>query len=157
MKQLKKHHLIPIIIIITSALTVAAMFGYENFRFRSITEHYKAGLVKDFLDPESTKFRDTKLVSLQPTFLERVIYGESTASPSLRKNPITGYLLYDPNSMVLCGEANTKNSSGAYTGYKAFHVLGGEGEAIAFVDERKGDKTARELCEIGNNVIYSPS
>lgn len=58
----------------------------------------KKALVKDFLDPDSAKFRS-----------------------------VTGYGYVEggkPELVTLCGEVNGKNSYGAYTGFKRFYIIG---------------------------------
>jgi len=64
-----------------------------------------------FKDPESTKFRNVKLITKY-----------SDADPAF--------------SPYVCGEVNAKNSYGAYTGYKWFTVR--EGDKIFIEQKIKG-------------------
>lgn len=112
-------------ILVAVAVSVHAQTKAPTVKEQAILA--KKNLVKEFLDPESAKFRG-----------------------------LIGYGMKHPDGQVqliaLCGEVNGKNSFGAYTGFKRFYSIGGmmskieteESPVAAYDTTCKGDVVFQE-------------
>jgi hypothetical protein len=110
----------------------------------------KEAVTHNLNDPESARFRNLQVITLEGTILERL----NNSPKHWNYDWFVSTFTYDPECLDLCGEVNAKNHFGAYVGYRPFFV-GGDQNPKAFIDTGDGDNFARDLCNILPSVIYS--
>jgi hypothetical protein len=139
------------------ALAGLGMHFHNQSVVRDSIKRMKNAVTRDFHDPESARFRNVELKSMQTPVLARLqdpkLYGAAWVALWDAPGKLPSIFFYDPQGFVLCGEVNAKNAFGAYVGYKLFHVLGSE-RPIAFIDSELAH-LAKEMCGTFSNVIYS--
>jgi hypothetical protein len=142
-------------LIISLAFAATLIFIPIGIHFKNKNESAKAlqrlkiAVSKDFHDPESAKFRNIRLQSLEGTVAQKI---QELDISYLLKNPfseILSTITYDPQFFELCGEVNAKNRLGAYIGYKKFYIRGNDG--IPFIDQDSDN--AEKFCKISSDSI----
>jgi hypothetical protein len=141
---------------ITAAMLIIASVAYLHHRsfVKDRVAFLKRELVKDFPDPESTRFRNIELRTPQSSLTYRLLRQYRLVWSYLRENKIDRAFSYDSELLELCGEVNAKNLLGAYTGYRHFYIAGAK-STFSSLGMRNAETFAKEMCAIHGTTLYS--
>lgn len=145
---------VAIILLLATAAVGIRTYSKNQHEIQEAVLRMKKEITIDFHDPESARFRDIRLYSLNGSINERFTSLDLKSLKSFDLNTLSYIFSYDPQAFQLCGEVNAKNGFGAYVGYKKFNVLNGndpivlldtKGELNAFFESVCGNKQSEGL------------
>ena len=140
------------VFLILLGLAAVGLYWRSQHQLQDTVRVLKYEVTKDFHDPDSARFRSVRLQSLEGPIWNRI---RSISLNSLWRNTpaeVASVFTYRPELLQLCGEVNAKNAFGAYVGYKAFYISGGE-EPVPFIDQQESDDFAKKMCDTSSQMV----
>lgn len=132
-------------------LLAISIYVSSQMQLKGIAKNLKTATIQDFSDPDSVRFWNVRLQSLQGSVYERVTSINMYFLKSAKPKDYLWLIRYDPKLLQLCGEVNAKNILGAYVGYRSFYISYGEAPN-PFIDNDSSD-FAKSMCEIGEDLV----
>ena len=141
------------VLLLVALVAVGVVYWRTQNLVKNTVQSLKYALTKDFHDPESARFRSVQLQSIEGTVWERIRAINLELLRKSTSDEIASLFTYNPEMLQLCGEVNAKNAFGAYVGYKAFYIAGGD-KPVPFVDSKSD--FAKKMCAISStSIVFS--